>query len=76
MLTHRLLSSFPLSAAVRQFGAMTVGANGLACRFNWLCTANDIGYAVSWSQHAWSHYRLLVSTVLAHPGREAARAGY
>ena len=51
VLTNRFLSSLPLSAAVRQFGAMTVGTNGLACGFNWQCTAYDIEYAASWSQH-------------------------
>ena len=58
-----------------QSGTMTVGTNGLACGFNWQCTANDTGYAVSCSQHAWTPYRLLTSTVWVHPGREAARAG-
>ena len=33
------------------FGAMTVGTNDLAYRFNWQCTVNTIGYAVSWAQH-------------------------
>ena len=75
VITHRLLSSLPLSAAVRQFGDITFGTNGLACGFDWQCTANDIGYAVSWSQHAWNPDRLLTSTVWVHPGREAARAG-
>ena len=60
---------------VRQFGAMAVVTNGLACGFNWQCTASDIEYAVSWSQYAWTPYRLLTSTVWVHPGREAARAG-
>ena len=43
--------------------------------FNWQCTANDIGYAVSWSQHALTPYRhsLLLSTVWVHPGGEAAK---
>ena len=74
-LTHRLLSFLPLSAAVRQFW----------CHDRWyerpgswiqlaVHTANGIGYyAVSWSQHAWTPYRLLTSTVWVHPGREAAR---
>ena len=76
-LIHRLLSSFPLSAEVRQFGVMTVGTKGLACGFNWQCTPNDLGYyAVSWSQHAWTPYRLLTFTVWVHPGREAVRAGH
>ena len=79
ILTPRLLSSLPLSPAVlyASFGVMTVGTDGLACAFNWQCTANDIGYAVSWSQYAGTPYRhsLLTSTVWVHPGGEAARAG-
>ena len=83
VLTHRLFSSLPLSAAISyhiisyaSFGVMTVGTNGLACRFNWQCTANDIGCVVSWSKHAWTPYRLLTSTVWVHPGREAASRPY
>ena len=30
----RLLSSLPFSAAIRQFGAMTIGTNGPTCGFN------------------------------------------
>ena len=47
----------------------------MACGFNWQCTANGIGYVVSWSQHAWTPYRLITSTVYVHPDLEAARAG-
>ena len=75
MLAHGLLSSLPLSAAVLQCDAMSVGTNDRACGFNWPCTANDIGYAVRWSQHVWTPYRLLTSMVWVHPGREATRAG-
>ena len=67
--------SFPRRYA--SFGTTTVGTNGLlTCGFNWQCTADAIGYAVSWSQHAWTPYRLLISTVWVHPGKEAAGAGY
>ena len=52
------------------FGAMTVGTNGPACGFNWQSTANYIGFAVSWSQHIWTPYRLLPSMVQIHPSRE------
>ena len=71
-------SSLPVRFPRRyaSFGTMTVGTNGLACGFNWQCTANDAGYAVSWSHHAWTPHRLLTSsTVWVHPGREAAGAG-
>ena len=57
--THRLPSPLLLSVAVRQFGAVTAGTNGLAGGFNWQCTANDIVcHAVSWPQHACTPYRL------------------
>ena len=53
VLTHRLLSFLPLSAAVlyctvlyANFDAMAVGTNSLTCGFNWQCTADAIGYAV------------------------------
>ena len=75
MLTHKLISSLPLSAAVHRFGAMTVNTNGLVYGFNWQCSTKDIGHAVSWSQHAWTPYRFLTSKVWVHPGREVARAG-
>ena len=77
-LAHGLLSSLPLSAAVHAgFGAMTIGTNGLACGFNWQCTANDIGYAVSWPQHALDSLPSPHLQGLDPPlGREAAaRAG-
>ena len=67
-------SHFPRRYA--SFGAMhVVGTSGMTCGFNWQCTANDIGYTVSWSQHAWTLCRLLTSTVWIHFGRAAARAG-
>ena len=53
VLTHRLLSFLPLSAAVlyctvlyASFDVMAVGTNSLTCGFNWQCTVNAIGYAV------------------------------
>ena len=58
VLTHRLLSLLPLSAAVlyctvlyctvkyASFDVMAVGTNSLTCGFNWQCTADAIGYAV------------------------------
>ena len=58
------------------FGAMAVGANGLVCGFKWQCTANATGYVSSWSQHAWTAYRLFTSTVWIYTGREAAGATF
>ena len=45
------------------------------CGFNSQCATNDIRYAVSWSRHVWTPYRVLTSTVWVHPDREVARAG-
>ena len=73
-----LTGSYPPSRFPRwyaSFGAMTVGTNGLTCGFDWQCTADAMGYVVSWSQHTWALYRLLTSTVWVHPGREAAGSG-
>ena len=75
VLIHRPLSSLPLSRRYASFGAMAVGTNGVACGHNCQCTANNIGYAASWSQHTWTPYRLITSMVWVHPGRKAARAG-
>ena len=73
-----LTGSSPLSHFPRRyasFGAMTAGTNGLAYGFNWQCTANDVGYAVSWSKYAWTRYRLITSTVLSTPaGRQPGQA--
>ena len=58
VLTQRLLSFLPLSAAVlcctvlyctvlyASFDVMAVGTNSLTCGFSWQCTADAIGYAV------------------------------
>ena len=76
VLTHRLFSRFPLSAAVRQFWHRDrwYERSGL-----WIERAvhrqQHRMYAVNWSKHALIPYRLITSTLWVHPGREAARAG-
>ena len=68
-----LTSSFPPSRFTRRyctvlyarFGTMNIGKNGLTCGFNWQCTANDIGYAVS----------LVTARLNSNPYRPLAPAG-
>ena len=74
LLTHVLLLSFRFPRRYASFGAMAVGTNSLARGFNRQCTANAIGCAISWSQHAWTPYRLITSTVWVHSGRGAVGA--
>ena len=62
VLTHRLLSPFPLSMAARQFWR----------HGRWY---ERSGLWTQLAPHAWTPDHFLTSTVWVHPGREAARAG-
>ena len=69
-------SRFPRLYA--SFGVMTVGTNDLSCGFNRHCTADAIGSAISWSQHAWTPCRLLThfhGLGPPRPGSSRGRAG-
>ena len=77
LLTGSSPSRFPRRYA--SFDAMTVGTNGLTCGFNWQCTADAMGYAVTVtarldslpSPHSLSRFG---STLAGrHPGRSCSR---